>query len=292
MARIWGYCRVSLAPPAMPLAEQASRITSYASSQLADHEYVGFTSDDGAGAVPIKFHDRPNAAKLSYSMERGDHLVIAQLHRGFRTLRDFVECLRGWQQRGIEVHVLDLNWITDDAVSALADWEDYVRRESSSAARKAKGVKGGNQIRYGWQWRGRVGNKRLVPCEKERAAIRAILKMRDEGFTFGAIMQYLREARYRFRRGGRYRFWPKGRVQAVVAAMMKEKPDWIDWSSFSGLCSTPEEKPVRLDQIDPPPDRSASGTDHTASGLDQTSDSSHISPLDQRTLPLWGCTPE
>jgi hypothetical protein len=210
VARVWGYVRKSVLPDFMTVEEQSRLIQEYAATQLAAHEFMGVTIDDLLDARIFKFLDRPNAAALNVQMQRGDHIVIARMDRGWRDMRDFVQCYELWAERGVLVHVLDFQIRTDsfDGVGKVcglrhvADWATFVRLELTKERRAAKGFLtepyfvrrklGWKYKIVGWTNRGQAIRK-LLPDHKERTLMREIVELIDGGWRWREVAELFKK---------------------------------------------------------------------------------------------------
>src|SRR2546430_1019484 len=75
--------------------------------------YAGLYQDQGqSGGMP--FSDRPAGREVNLRTNRGDHVVVWKLDRGFRDTLDMLTVERTWRDRGITLHVLDFPYLSDD----------------------------------------------------------------------------------------------------------------------------------------------------------------------------------
>src|SRR5579859_8177513 len=185
---VWGYARGAVLLDFASVADQKRAIEVFAPHQIV--------VDDQAGARPAKFLDRPNAAKLNEQLQRGDTLVIANLDRGFRTLRDFIQCYDMWKERGIHVVVMDCD-LSDEfihIVRQLAGWE----RLAFLDQRKETMAHNSHRTRYhlpesghGFRYVGKSHKRKRVSDPKQRVVMSLIVSMVEEGMSWGTIARQL-----------------------------------------------------------------------------------------------------
>ena len=138
--------------------EQAGSGLSVEAQTLAVQSYCTFRqlpsprvlSDLGVSAS-VPFACRPGGSKALAALGPGSHLVVAKLDRAWRSVRDCVETTDLLRERGVTLHLLDLQVSTDTAagrmfLSVAAAFAQFERdrlsertREAMSAA-KARGV--------------------------------------------------------------------------------------------------------------------------------------------------------
>jgi len=116
----YGYIRVNgdrQAKSGLGLEAQAKAINDYCHSHGLTLAKV--FRDEAVSASRRPLSQRPQGAKLIGTAGPGDHVVIAKLDRAFRSLRDFATELDRWQQRGVVLHLLDLNIDSSTPVGKL-----------------------------------------------------------------------------------------------------------------------------------------------------------------------------
>ena len=184
-----GYTRVSTEEQAnegLSLDAQAERIRAYCKAQGL--KLVELVRDEGISAAkPLAI--RPGGAQLLAAVEAGQAqaVVAVKLDRLFRDAVDCLSTVRGWNERGIALHLLDLGGSAFNSASALgrffltvmagaAEMERNLiseRTKSALAYKRAKGEWLG-AVPFGWRLVGGV----LVPEEGEQGIIAAIKRDR------------------------------------------------------------------------------------------------------------------
>ena len=132
MNKAYMYCRYStqrqIASPELQIAD----CKKYFDWKLAGQvELFPEAFIDEAISGKTCFQDRPAGRKLDKILERGDHVLISKLDRGFRNPRDMLGVLECWKDRGIKLHLLDINADCSSPVgelivtimAAVARWE-------------------------------------------------------------------------------------------------------------------------------------------------------------------------
>src|SRR5262249_3745050 len=102
----------------------------------------GGMSADAAVSGNTPFAERPSGGELNDRIQRGDHLIIAKLDRGFRRADDACRTVGAWRDRGITLHVLDVNLDTSTPIgdmvlkilAVVAEWERRRIGERTAAA--------------------------------------------------------------------------------------------------------------------------------------------------------------
>lgn len=168
--RIFSYARVShvdSSTSGLSMSSQAEQTERYAKylqtkrPQLSRGPHFG---DEVVSATSDKLRDRPQGSQLDASLQRGDHVVFAKLDRAWRSMRDMLETLDSWKERGITVHFCDMMLDTSSAsgevflriLCMLAEWEAKVISERTKMAlevRRKQGRPVNNQTPKGFSRR-------------------------------------------------------------------------------------------------------------------------------------------
>jgi DNA invertase Pin-like site-specific DNA recombinase len=218
MSSIYGYARVSTAQQSesgLSIDAQRERIAAERKTLVkrlklsAGKTYV----DRGVSATRYGMVARPAGGQLDRVLQRGDHVIIAKLDRGFRSTRDCVVTLERWTERGVITHLLDLGVATDTPLgrmligilATIAQWEASrigERNRDKAAAMKARGLAANGHRRLGYRL---VAGGRLVPNPAERKIGGKITRWRDrDKLEWRDICDRLRRERVRRPNGQRW----------------------------------------------------------------------------------------
>ncbi len=233
MSTIYGYTRVSTerqADSGLSLdAQEAAikgRITEL--SQVHSAKPGRVYRDGGVSATKIPFRARPKGGELFKRAKRGDHIVIAKLDRGFRSVKDCLLTLEDLQRRGVTVHLMDMQIDTSSTVgqlligilSTIAQWEatrigDRIR-DAFGRRREVDPtvtLNGARVIGYS------LADGKYSPHHEERAAGALAADLRAQGKSLPEIVESL---------SGRFQR-PNGRtwtVQAVKRLIERHRSGW------------------------------------------------------------------
>src|SRR5262245_15328649 len=124
LGRAWGYIRVSTrkqVKSGLGMKAQRRAIDDYYRRVLKPRgiAWGGFFTDRGVSASRTPLAKRPDGAKLIAAASSGDHVVIAKMDRGFRSLHDLTGWLRVWNATGIGLHLIDFQVDTTLPVGKL-----------------------------------------------------------------------------------------------------------------------------------------------------------------------------
>lgn len=152
--------------------------------------FGGLFRDEAVSAWKHRFEKRPEAAKLSGMLQRGDHVVFARHDRAFRSVRDMSSTLPRWQDQGVTIHFVADNLdcrtpIGKAIVSMLAVFAELEPSMTSTRTREAlfelrQQGRGLKQIR-GFKFVETPLGTTLVPDREEIALIRlsyALVRLR------------------------------------------------------------------------------------------------------------------
>ena len=194
MATIWGYCRASTAKQELTLIAQADAI-----KKFFEYKYAGHTLamiEDAATSATVMFEKRPGGSRILNSAKAGDAIVVTKLDRAFRSMRDMSTTMEMCKERGIAIHLLDINVSTDSDIgrlmsgimSSVADFERcrlITRTKDALAARKQKLLEtfkdmkpfdtsvplGFRNTPYGWGWDMKLNQPVEMPQDYEMGKI-------------------------------------------------------------------------------------------------------------------------
>lgn len=118
----YGYARVSTAgqvKSGLGQADQRQEIeVAYRHRYAKSHAWGELIEDPAESAGKVMFLDRPGGRRLNDLLRRGDLVIVAKLDRAFRSLRDAVNMLHAWEQRGVAVVFCDCGGNTIDMGTA------------------------------------------------------------------------------------------------------------------------------------------------------------------------------
>jgi DNA invertase Pin-like site-specific DNA recombinase len=205
--QIYGYCRVSSQEQAnhgISLDEQQRRIQGRCPEQGWTLSEL-FIEGGVSGSVP--FSQRPQGSRLIRRLLPGDILISPKLDRMFRSALDALTVIRDLQARQISLWLLDIgdcsgNGVAKVVITILASIAEFGRERLSERLLDAKrelrrtGRHLGGSQQFGYRLApAPVGSKGrapvLIPDEKEQAAIREIVRLRDAGLTLRRIKSSL-----------------------------------------------------------------------------------------------------
>lgn len=178
---------------------QESTVKGYYEWALKDQmKFAGFTSDVISGSIP--FMERPEGSKLAARLQPGDAVLFSKLDRGFRNMRDVVNTVHEWMERGISVHFLDLRLDTSTPtgkwmmhiLAATAEFErDRINERTAEGrrAKKAAGLPCGGAAPYGFKVAGKKGARYYVPNPQQRVIGKEAMRLRGEGWDYYEITE-------------------------------------------------------------------------------------------------------
>lgn len=155
----------------------------------------------------MPFARRPSAGQIFKRAKRGDHLVIAKLDRGFRSTKDCLLTLEAFENRGVIVHLLDINVDTSTPMgklligimSAVAQWEAQRIGERIRDAFRARLQRNPNRAVTAVRIVGYAidADGNLSPHAEERAAGSIAATLRDSGLNYFQIAAELNNKSFR-----------------------------------------------------------------------------------------------
>jgi DNA invertase Pin-like site-specific DNA recombinase len=213
MVKVYGYIRVSTAGQTDSEVTQREQIENYFRElrvRLGDIETDILVERQASGRAGVsgktRMASREAGAKLLTLLNKGDHVVVLDLSRAFRSHRDAVNCLDDWRNAGVVFHSvrdrIDTSSVTGrlffQFLSAFVEFERQTiaeRTRESVAARKARGQSVGGRPRVGTKTIGPPSQRRKVVCNKSVGLVQRIVRMHEnQKMTFEAIaMTFARE---------------------------------------------------------------------------------------------------
>jgi len=231
------YIRVSTSEQALEgvsLTAQLARAKAYL--ELRGLELDAVYAENGVSAgKPLK--DRPEGARLLAALRRRKdpvrHVIAVRLDRIFRSTRDCLEVVDGWNRDGVALHLLDLGGSAVDTSSStgrffLSVIASLAELERAKIGERTAEVLGnmrneGRRISLrppiGSRFKDAKDAKRgtvkmVVPDPAEQRAVRRILELRGEGVSVRKIAVQLGAEGYRARGA---KGWHAKSVQRVLA---------------------------------------------------------------------------
>jgi DNA invertase Pin-like site-specific DNA recombinase len=207
---VYGYRRCShenSAYTGLGLDEQRDKIIEFA-NRLIEKEpglVMGRIFEDQAvSASKYRFALRRGGRELSEILKPGDHVILAEVSRGFRELRDQLVTVDDWAKQGIIPHFLDAPWdiATAEGLAAFqmtGMFAEYHARKTSErnkavAARlRASGRPTNGSAPYGFTITGPKGRRKFSPMNQQeridqRRIPQVIVHLYDEeGLTFAQV---------------------------------------------------------------------------------------------------------
>jgi DNA invertase Pin-like site-specific DNA recombinase len=189
---------------------------------------------DAAVSGSTLFAEREAGGRLNGILRRGDHVIMAKLDRGFRRTDDCCHTVNRWKDTGITLHIRDLNLDSSTSsgdlvlklLAVVAEWERRRIGERTAAATRIarqNGKAANGYAGFGFKYVGPKGHRRRVADPEERAAMKQIVKLRCDGWSWERIyFEFLKQGR-KTRRGAA---WSLSRIcracQAELVLMQKE----------------------------------------------------------------------
>jgi len=197
MIRVYGYIRVSTASQAESEEVQREQIEKYVeemkirfgeleSKILIERQPSGKSGVSGK----TRMKDRPVGSVLLTSLQKGDHVVVLDLSRAFRSHRDAIICLDDWREQGVIFHSvrdrIDTSTVTGrlffQFLSAFVEFERQViaeRTKEALASRRQRGKSMGGRPPIGRKVVGGKNHRRTIVCSKTAAAVKRIIELVD-----------------------------------------------------------------------------------------------------------------
>jgi DNA invertase Pin-like site-specific DNA recombinase len=235
--RALAYARVSTeeqVTSGISLDAQRAALTAYCT--LRGFELLDTVTDPGVSAAkPLA--SREGGRRVLELVQSGavQAVVAYKLDRLFRDCADCLLVTRGWDERQVSLHLVDLGGQAIDTASAMgrfflsvmaaaAELERNLVGERTSAALahlKSTGVRLGAE---GLGWRrdealDDAGRRRVLPVDAEWATVARIVALRRSGLTLRDIAQQLTQEGHPTKRGGR---WHASTVRAVTERLLHE----------------------------------------------------------------------
>lgn len=263
MGTVYGYVRVSTTEQRLggySIEAQSEAIKArYEQRFRAAGEEWGGIPKEMAVSAKIPFGRRRAGKWLMRNVKTGDTVIISRLDRAFRNTRDFLAVAEAWLEKGVNLHVIQLNFDFGSGaiakfictiMAATAELErGFIseRTKIALAVRREKGEHVG-QTPWGFKLANRQvkGKKKkvLVPDWAARRYGALLISLRGQGMTWDKIHSVFKEndLRYHNRVPGRmtlHRWWgweiqlrqkeeAEGRPLSEADRLATFKPEFID----------------------------------------------------------------
>ena len=221
-----GYIRVSREEQAdsqLSLEAQRRQIEAYC--QYKGLNLTHFYSDDAvSGGKPL--NERPSGGQMFEKIGNGEikAIVATKLDRMFRNTLDCLLVEHLVQQKGVTLHLLDLNVDTSTAIgkafltiaAAFAELElnrGKERTRDALASLKVRGVALGGTP-YGSRQDMSNGGRTFLEDTAEQQAIELMIRLRSAGLTYETIANELNDAGLPTKRGKR--IWKRATVRRII----------------------------------------------------------------------------
>ena len=180
-----------------------------AKPEFTNVTFGGEFYDEAVSAYRKNWWKRPQGAELNRVLHPGDHIVIARLDRVFRSIKDFANTWPELKERGVTLHVLDLQLDLQLDLSTptggfwagqmclFAEWESSIKSTRNRAAAQSmrdRGIPSNGKLPCGTKWLRKGRRKILVPDWPARKIMRWIAHIRFvHGLSFQKIADRLEE---------------------------------------------------------------------------------------------------
>lgn len=198
--RAWAYGRASTDHQRISPERQRDAAAEYftfrqTSGRLPGVEWGSWLCDNAtSGSIP--WFERPQGELLWLQLQPGDHIILVEKDRAFRSCLDACENINRLLERDITLHVLDcpFDLSTPEGrcfLQVMASFAELERHKISDRTRAAlqwkiqQGLPANAAVPVGWSKVGKGKDSRFVPCPSDRRWALHIIKRHDEdGATF------------------------------------------------------------------------------------------------------------
>ena len=209
--KCFGYGRLTAAKPDLTAAVQEEQAKDYWQRQLepAGITWGGFFCDTDAQGSQL-FADRKQGGEVFALAETGDHVVVWQLDRAFRSAADGAVVIQALAARGVRFHSLELPSEAADsldggiavvmrAVGEIGRSFASERTLRTIADRRERGLPVGGQAPVGWkiiglrarETKSKKSTREYSIDDRERRLAEAIHAMRQAGTSIERIAVWL-----------------------------------------------------------------------------------------------------
>ncbi len=215
----YGYARYSseLQNGGLSIEIQCKAIRDYHANDRRSPRHLGIdladiVTDPAVSATRKRFLERPGGRILDAILGNGDHVVFAKINRVIRSAADFYDFYRRWYDRGVVIHVIDEQFVSDDPeagpqkkfmlglMALAAEYESGVigqRRKDTKAYLRHQGFRTDSRPALGWMFQppAQLGGKvRVVQDPDVRAQMLWICQEIATGHDHWTIARYLNKS--------------------------------------------------------------------------------------------------
>lgn len=158
---------------------------------------------DAATKGNLPFSERPEGRYLWAALQPGDHLVFPKIDRGFRSVADGSMTINALHQRGVIIHIVDLNVDTTTPLgqfflNVLMSMAQLERDFASTRTKEVLASLMEADLPYcraapiGWKISGEKPNKRYHVDFEERAVCDAMAQLKESGWSQEDITKWYR----------------------------------------------------------------------------------------------------
>ncbi len=197
------YIRASTKDQKETLQVQYDRCMAEFTLRFAPEGYqLGGVYQDTNVSGSVALGSRPEGARLTRDLAKGDIVIVSKLDRGFRSLSDLMATLEKWQKREVRLVSLDFGLDTGTpvgrlVVAMLGAIAQFERERISERTREvveqkmARGELIGDGIPYGFKAVNRGGRRMAEPDENVRMIGSRILEWHNQGWSLDRIYYHL-----------------------------------------------------------------------------------------------------
>ena len=184
--------------------------------------------DEGISGSGDKTEKRDGYNSLMSMIDNGevDTLVVISISRWGRNLGEIYKSVQLMETKGVKFLSIKENIDTSspygrftiNLLSSLYEMELELIRERTKDTLKVKKENGKvySPTPYGFN---RVGDD-LVENKKEKRLLRKMLRLKENGFSYGDVSKYLTKNRHKTKSGGK---WTRGNVYSVLKTFMNNE---------------------------------------------------------------------
>lgn len=225
------YLRVSTEEQAregVSLDAQEARLRAYATAHGLQASAV-FLDSGVSGSIPLA--DRPAGAELLAALAEGSvrHVLAFKLDRLFRDAVDCLRTVRGWDDEGVSMHLVDLGGQAVNTGSAVgrfflgmlagvAELERNLIAERTSVALRHKVARGERVGAPPYGYAAVGDGTDWVVVQHEQEAIHRMRSLRTSGLSYSRIASRLASERIPTKKGGA---WHAASVRRCLTAPVR-----------------------------------------------------------------------